>query len=210
MKYISIGDSCVIAYHLRRLKLNVEETGFFDYVLTSMTTVVQALTTKDIVQALDTNVEFEGLFEGHRVAYCRNFDYFQSIHDLPPNGNDPTVFRKQLVDKYARRHTRLLQTLNKENDIKFVFHSNKTVNTTAIHLFVHTLFTEFPLVRFHLFVVTTQPMESLECDRVTMICLQDYKLSNPPTNPMWYLNQYDWESVFNKIVTETVNDTMVR
>lgn len=144
--------------------------------------MVQVLTTNDIVQALETNVDFEDkLFEGHRVAYCRNFDHFQSIHDLSPNGNEPSVFRKQLVDKYARRHARLLHTLNQTHEIKFVFHTNKTVIIDEILRFVNTVQEQFPHLRnlFHLYVITTHRAEQTEENiPVTIICLEDFPL--PP------------------------------
>ena len=106
--FISIGNVCVVAHWLR--KTQSTETFFFDWLVTSLRSVNEVLSieNEETMRTKLKNVTFEGTLDNNKVVVCKDFDRLKSVHDLPiMNGNIDTHF----VDKYVRRHARLIDTI---------------------------------------------------------------------------------------------------
>ena len=209
MKFISLGQGCLAAFHLRAYGLKNQETHFFDWIVASQKTVVEVFsipTEKDLRTALSTDVEFEDeLFEGHKAFRCKRFDLLRSVHDLPPNGDRTDLFQAYFVDKYARRYVRLMDELTTTTKpVVFVmtnqaYHDAEHEETLRL---MDLWNIRFPSLRYHLvvFVETTCDTRYSDTDNMTWIRIQDYLLAHPPSVVHWYLNQYDWKRMFTHML----------
>lgn len=210
MKFISLGQGCLAAFHLRAYGLKSPETQFFDWIVASQKTVFEvfSMTEKDIRTALSTDIEFEDeLFEGHKAFRCKRFDLLRSVHDLPPNGDRPDLFKTYFVDKYVRRYVRLVEQLNDNANEPVVFVMTIRTYHEAEHAETLRLMdlwdTRFPSLRYHLVVFVECESKTVAADpRLTLVRIQDYLLPDPPSVVQWYLNQYDWRRMLVDMVTK--------
>jgi len=209
MKFISIGQGCLPAFYLRKFGLHDVETQFFDWIVASQKTVTEVFSIrseKDMKQAIETDTEFEDeLFEGHKAFRCTRFDFLRSVHDLPPNGDRPDLFRHFFVDKYTRRYTRLMELLQSTTEpVVFVmiikaYHSAAHAETQRLMAILET---RFPSLCYHLSVFVEEEDTTIgtESDYVTIVRIKDFELINKPSVIQWYLNQYDWVRMFQDMI----------
>lgn len=206
MRFISLGQGCLPAFYLRKFGLQRNETHFFDWIVASQKTVIElfGLSQKDLQTAIETDIEFEDeLFEGHKAFRCKRFELLRSVHDLPHNGDQPDLFRQFFVDKYMRRYVRLMELLQSTTEaVVFVmvikqYHSNAHDETQRLMTILET---RFPSLRYHLLIFVEETATINESDHVTIIRIQDFELINKPNDIQWYLNQYDWQRMFEESI----------
>lgn len=198
MKYISLGQSCLASYHLRKLGLQ-RETHFFDWIVTSQNTVIKVLEMNDqdqLRRALTENVQFEReLFEGHKAFTCQSLG-LRSVHDLPADGDCPDRFRFHFVDKYIRRYNRLVEVLNSEEPVMFVMTLKKFEPTDKLTSTIQNI---FPTLNFHMILIIEESNhECIKEKKVTTVFLEDYLLKPGARQTHWSLDQYDWNRILKK------------
>jgi hypothetical protein len=205
MRWISLGQTCLASYHLRRFGLQRNETHFFDWIITSQTTVIKILEMKDqdeLRKALTENVEFErDLFEGHKAFTCPKLS-LRSVHDLPTNGDRPDIFQLHFVDKYLRRYNRLIDVLRQAAEpVVFVITLKKHEPMDQL---LNTIQHRFPNLEFHLFLIVEEKANhDKDHERVTetTVFLEDYLLTPEAQQTHWSLDQYDWENIFSRFLS---------
>jgi len=121
MKYISIGRNCSVKYNIDKYKGNCE-TLFFDWLMTSMNSVIDILGSDNINNILyfdniirDINNPCGGT--NSRII-IKSLNYCRSIHDLPISYTDNDIL--DFIDKYTRRFNRIIEYI-KSNE-KFVLY----------------------------------------------------------------------------------------
>jgi hypothetical protein len=209
MKYISIGQGCLPAFYLRKFGLHDVETQFFDWIVASQKTVTEVFSIgseTDLKQAIETDTEFEDeLFEGHKAFRCTRFDLLRSVHDLPPNGDRPDLFRHFFVDKYTRRYTRLMELLQSVTEpVVFVMIIKAYHSHEETERLMTILETRFPSLRYHMYVFVEEEDTTTggtESDHLTIVRIKEFELINKPSVIQWYLNQYDWARMFQNMIS---------
>lgn len=197
MRWISLGQACLASYHLRRFGLQRNETHFFDWIVTSQTTVIKILEMKDqdeLRKALTENVEFEReLFEGHKAFTCPKLG-LRSVHDLPANGDRSDLFQLHFVDKYIRRYNRLIDVLRQAEPVVFVMTLKKH---EPVDRLLNTIQNRFPTLDFHLLLIVEEKgNHEKDHERVTTVFLEDYLTTPGAQQTHWSLDQYDWKQIF--------------
>jgi hypothetical protein len=208
--YISIGSVCIVSRRLREIQVS-QETLFFDWLITSFTSVVEILSIKTIMEIkekLSTNITFETqLFEGHQVVSCNHFHTFKSLHDLPDNGSEPAIFKSQFIDKYCRRYLRIISLISKKPDITFVHYIDhiESIERENIVRFFNTLrelneTNEFKLVILCKHATDECALKSIRnIPSVTCEILDDY-IKSQPDDTDWTLSYLNWSAIWKKVL----------
>jgi hypothetical protein len=207
MKFLSIGQGCLVSFYLRKFGLCRNETQFFDWIVASQKTVTEVLSIRsetDMKKELETDIEFEDeLFEGHKAFRCKRFDLLRSVHDLPHNGDHPELFRKFFVDKYIRRYVRLMELLRSTTEPLIFVMIIKEFHSAAydeMQRLVTVIKSRFPYLSYHIVVFVEETVTTVDDPLVTLVRIQDFELINKPSVVQWYLNQYDWVRMFTHVL----------
>ena len=197
--FISIGNVCVVAHWLR--KTQSTETFFFDWLVTSLRSVNEVLSieNEETMRTKLKNVTFEGTLDNNKVVVCKDFDRLKSVHDLPiMNGNIDTHF----VDKYVRRHARLIDTIKSNPNLHFVLFVE--ASTTIGREFNNDIETFHALLnklnaenRFKMTILSTKQIETISDFWCNIVCLEDFRTS--PVHSGWTLSHYDWDTILKKL-----------
>ena len=204
MKYISIGMCCNVKYQIDNHK-HKDETLFFDWLMISMNSVVEILSTPDINNILyfdnitrDVNIPYHNK---NSSIVIKSLDYCVSIHDLLRDYTDSDVF--EYIDKYKRRYDRIMEYIKSDEKICFIrddsSNSNSVVDNNNIRQkFVETILKINPNCKFTLVIIDNKnenDSEILKYDH----CLHIKLNINPPKYPGWTTTFLNWEKIFSDI-----------
>jgi hypothetical protein len=118
----SFGSSCKVRESIQRyLKNDTQESGFFDWIFSNLTTVIYYITNIDIQIKIDDFYNTNEICNENIILKHKNI-LFDSLHDINKNN----LYENELINfinKYTRRLLRL----------KNIILSNKKIN--FIHLF---------------------------------------------------------------------------
>lgn len=131
MKYISIGINCSVKYNIDKYR-NKSETLFFDWLMTSMNSVIEILGCNDINNIL----YFDNIIRNINNPYhnemsriiIKSLNQCVSIHDLPKNYTDTDILN--FIDKYKKRFNRIIEHIKSNEKICFI--RNSYVSYTEI------------------------------------------------------------------------------
>ena len=118
MVYISIGAACNVTYQIGKHR-HRGETLFFDWLITSMLSVIEILGCNNIDRILysenivrDANTP---LHKGMSRTIIKSLDSCISIHDISSSFSDED--RQDFINKYKRRYYRIIQYIKSEKYI---------------------------------------------------------------------------------------------
>ena len=125
--YISLsssyaGNACAIRQSIINYTTNLNETQFFDWLVTSMKSVNQILENTPII--FESNYIYPNSSNTTSINF-KNFDLLTSHHDID-EFNDNSI--NEITEKYIRRKERLIQTIKKQNKINFIRHCKNQQN----------------------------------------------------------------------------------
>ena len=123
MKYISIGHRCYVKYNIDKYKGKCE-TLFFDWLMTSMKSVIEILGCHDINNILyfdniirDIKYPFNIEDKNARVI-IKSLDLCVSVHDLPGNYTDKDIL--DFIIKYKKRFNYIIEYIKSNEKICFI------------------------------------------------------------------------------------------
>jgi hypothetical protein len=117
MVYISIGNACSVKYQLNKHK-NKTETLFFDWLVTSMDSVIEVLS-GNIDKILNINTICITPSSNNMSNICiKTLDDCRSIHDVNLHYTDNDILK--FIDKYKRRYTRIINYIQSKEKIYFI------------------------------------------------------------------------------------------
>jgi hypothetical protein len=138
MKYISIGNACSVKYNIDKYR-GKSETLFFDWLMTSMDSVIEILNCNNINNILySDNI----VRDSDNPYHCNNsriiiksLNYCVSIHDLSKNYTDDDFLN--FIDKYSRRFERIIEYIKSNEQICFI--RMGYVSCDKIYKFIETI-----------------------------------------------------------------------
>jgi hypothetical protein len=194
MVYISIGTACNVKYQINKHKHKLE-TLFFDWLITSMTSVIEILSCDDIDKILyfdnitrDKNNPFHT--DNSRMI-IKSLNCCASIHDIKREFTDNDIL--QFIDKYKRRFFRIMEYIKSDEKIYFLRYDH--VNDYAIHKFIETILKINPDCNFAIVVIDNNK-ENTEIILKYDHCLYMKLNIDTPTTPDWTTEHLNWEKIF--------------
>jgi hypothetical protein len=138
MNYISIGSNCSVKYNIDKYRCK-HETLFFDWLMTSMNSVIDILRCDNIKDILyfeniitDPN---KPVHNNNKRIIIKSLDFCVSIHDVPINNTDSDIFN--FIDKYTRRFNRIIDCIKSNEPICFI--RLGYANNDEINKFIQTI-----------------------------------------------------------------------
>jgi len=167
--YISIGFKCNVKFQINKHKHKIE-TLFFDWLITSMKSVIEVLSCNDISNILN----IDNIIRDPRCMYHNNnsriflksLNYCISIHDLKKEFNNDDIF--EFIEKYRRRYNRIIEHI--KSDRKLCFLKYGSVNEELQNKFIETILKINPKCNFHLVIIDNNK------SNVNSITKSDHKL----------------------------------
>jgi hypothetical protein len=196
MKYISIGSACTVKYNIDKYKGNCE-TLFFDWLMTSMNSVIDILGSDNINNILyfdniirDINNQCGNT---NSTIIIKSLNYCYSIHDLPISYTDNDIL--DFIDKYTRRFNRIIEYIKSNEKICFI--RNGFVRNYEIDKFIETIKKINPNCDFTLVVIYNNKKNTtlLKQNHLLFINLNvDIPIEND-----WTQQFLNWENIFSVI-----------
>lgn len=197
MKYISIGHACSVKYNIQKYR-GKSETLFFDWLLTSMNSVINILTCDNITDILYfeniiRDINIPSIDKSSRIL-IKNLDFCVSIHDLPINytDNDILIF----IDKYTRRFNRIIEYIKSNEKICFV--RLGYVSYDEINKFIETIKKINIDCDFTLVVIHNDKKNNSEILKQKNLLYIKLNIDTP-NKADWTLQFLDWNNIFLNI-----------
>lgn len=123
--YISIGRACCVKYQIDQY-FGKKETNFFDWLISSMNSVITVLKCKNIDELLN----FNNIYINPKIPYSkgntgkntrvviRSLYRCISIHDVKTDFNNDDIY--DFIDKYKRRWNRMIEYIKQDEKIYFI------------------------------------------------------------------------------------------
>ena len=177
MYYISLGAFCNVKYQIDKYN-GGKETLFFDYLLTSMTSVIQLLECHNINNILNNNTivrhPTNSVKDSKSRIIIKSLKSCESIHDIPINFNNAHI--NDFIDKYKRRYTRIINFIKSSEKLCFIRY--KKVSIEEKRLFVEAVLKINPACNFTLVNVYTTEPTNIKCERETCTYLRHTNVAN--------------------------------
>ena len=196
--YISLGSACNVKYQIDKYTDKSQPTNFFDWLTTSFDTVNQVISATSIapylnpstfkVESRTTSVGPHKIITRHTVTLTAFHDCV-SIHDIVGRCDKAAI--NAFVEKYTRRHERLLEEIRSGRKIVFIY--NGAVTEEQAREFVRNVVRIHPSCPFTLVIVgsETGPLQ----DRVIRLKLS---LKTPPKGePVWHDEGKNWNDLWS-------------
>lgn len=195
MKYISIGNNCSVKYNIDKYKGNCE-TLFFDWLMTSMNSVIHILDSDNInnILYLDNIVNITTPIDKNNSRISiKSLNFCCSIHDVPINYTDNDIL--DFIHKYTRRFNRFIEYIKSTEKICFIRNGN--VSNVEIDKFIETIKKINPNCDFTLVVINNNKNNEnlLKQNHLLIINLN----IDIPTNYDWTQQFLNWENIFSVI-----------
>ena len=194
MVYISIGDACTVKHQIDKHK-GKKETLFFDWLMTSMTSVIEVLGCEDI----RTILQFDNIVRDTKTPYHRDMsrmiiqslNYCVSIHDLKKWYNDTHIH--EFIDKYTRRFHRIIQYIQSEEKIYFV--RKGSVDDQSRQKFIETVLAMNPTCNFALIIIDNDKDHEEGLVKYDHCLHMKFNIEKPTTAD-WTEDYLNWKKIF--------------
>ena len=128
--FISLGEACDVKYQLEaKFKKfnNIEETYFFDWIISDFKTVLSVLNGKFLYFFTKENLIIDNSNKNYKcsIVTIKNFSTFRSLHDIPKDYNDDDI--DKFIDKYIRRYNRFINLIKESNKKMFFIRKTKDI-----------------------------------------------------------------------------------
>lgn len=196
MKYISIGCACNVKYQIDKHKHKIK-TLFFDWLMTSMNSVITILNCNNI----DNLLYFDNIIEdntrncgNNSCVVIKSLDLCVSIHDLMRDYTKDDVL--EFIGKYKRRFERVVKYIKSDEKIYFI--RCGSVNNNDIKLFNETILKINPNCNFALVIVDNNKLnkpndvELVKYDH----CLYMGLNIDKPEQEDWTSSYLNWKKIF--------------
>jgi hypothetical protein len=193
MVYISIGEYCCVKHQIYTHKHKIE-TLFFDWLVTSMESVIEVLSgdinqilTKDTV-VLDTK---NPIFNNKSRILIQSLHSCVSVHDVKVDFNDTDIL--EFIDTYKRRWNRILTYIRSQEKIYFIRFGPVTPSNQL--QFITTILKLNPKCNFELVVIdnTAFKIGYLRTKHCLYLNLNVAKVDD------WTCSYLNWELLFSFI-----------
>jgi len=115
----SFGSSCKVRSSIQRyLKNDTQESGFFDWIFSNLSTVIYYITNIDIPIKIDDFYNTNEICSEH-IIIKHNKIFFESLHDINKN-NSYELEIIEFINKYNRRLFRLKNLILNNKKIDFI------------------------------------------------------------------------------------------
>jgi hypothetical protein len=197
MVYISIGCACNVKYQIDKHKHKLE-TLFFDWLMTSMKSVIEILGCDDINNILyfDNIIRDQDnpFWDGHSRIIIRSLDYCVSIHDILCDFTDKDIL--DFIEKYKRRFNRIIEYIKSDEKIYFVRFGS--IDNYSQQKFVETILKINPDCNFAIVVIDNNK-ENNVCILKDDHCLYMKLNIDEPTPQDWTTEYLNWDLLFLEI-----------
>jgi hypothetical protein len=127
--FISLGPHCCprmrLDYIKNKNRINITETHFFDYLMVNINSIKQIFNIENIKTFINReNINIYGSNDENLYIELKNIE-LKSIHDIVKDvdENNELNINKQFIEKYIRRYNRLIELLNNNKKICFIYQS---------------------------------------------------------------------------------------
>jgi len=194
MKYISIGSVCSVKYNINKYRDKCE-TLFFDWLMTSMNSVIDILSVDDISEIL----YFDNIIRDVNIPFCGNnsriviksLDFCVSIHDLPRIYENNEIF--EFIDKYKRRFNRIIKYIKSNEKIVFIRAGNEGFD--IINKFIETIKKINPNCDFTVVVICNNEKNKTEILQQKNLLYINLNIV-VPSDAEWTQSFLNWEQIF--------------
>jgi len=167
--YISIGRACCVKHQIDKY-FGKKETLFFDWLISSMNSVINILNCKNI----DEYLNFNNIYINPKIPYSkgnsgkntrvfiRSLHNCISIHDVKTEFNDDDIY--EFIDKYKRRWNRMIEYIKQDEKIYFVRYGE--INNEEKTQFIQTILGINENCNFYLINIIESNVESCVCNDV--------------------------------------------
>lgn len=194
MVYISIGNACNVKYQIDKHK-NKIETLFFDWLMTSMNSVIEILSCNDINKIL----YFDNIIRNINTPFnsdksciiIKSLDFCESIHDVSREFTDNDIL--EFINKYKRRFNRIIEYIKSDEKIYFI--RNGGIDDYSRQKFIETIFKINPNCNFVLIVIdnnSENDISNIKYDHCLYINLN----FDIPIIPDWTTEYFNWSKIF--------------
>ena len=198
MKYISIGDACNVKYNINKYK-GESERYFFDWLMTSMDSVIEILNCNNINDILYP----DNIVRNIDNPYCGNnsniviksLNFCVSIHDLTKNYTDNDVL--DFIDKYSRRFNRIIEYIKSNEQICFI--RTGYVNFNEIYKFIETIKKINSNCDFTIVVIDNNKQNKPETIKQNNLLYIKLNVDIPIEKIDWKQKFLNWNSIFIEI-----------
>ena len=192
MKYISIGENCCIKHNINKYR-DKSETLFFDWLITSMDSVIEILNCDNINNILYSDNIVKDL---NHVCHCskvfiKSLNYCVSIHDLGKNYTDRDILG--FIDMYSRRFKRIIETI--KSDEKICFIRMGYVSNDEIYKFIETIKKINSNCNFTLVVIDNNNKNNSEIIKQDNLLYIKLNIDIPEVFD-WTHKYLNWNSIF--------------
>ena len=201
MKYISIGGNCSVKYNINKYKDKCE-TLFFDWLLTSMNSVIDILASDNI----NTILYFDNIIRDTSNPYNNNsriiiksLDLCCSMHDLPISYTNNDILN--FIDKYTKRFNCIIEYIKSNEKICFI--RNGFVSNSEIDKFIETIKKINPNCDFTLVVIHNNKNTTLLKKNHLLFINLDVDV---PVENDWKQQFLNWENIFSVIENNIILD----
>ncbi len=198
MVYISIGTACNVKYQIDRCK-GKSETLFFDWLMTSMSSVIEILSCDDITKILyvDNCIRDpdEPFHSNNSRILVKSLDFCVSIHDLKREFNDNDL--NEFIDKYKRRFNRILEFIKSEEPIYFMRYGS--IDAKTKQQFIDTILKINSKCNFHLVVIDNDTEKAPSTSKDKHYLSINLNMVKPPSSTDWTTTYLDWPNIFMNI-----------
>jgi hypothetical protein len=196
MKYISIGRSCCVKYNIDKYIGN-SETLFFDWLITSMNSVIEILSCNNInnILYLDNiirDVNYPYVDKNSRIV-IKTLNHCVSIHDLPRNYTDNDILN--FINKYSRRFNRIVQYIKSNEKLCFIRFGHE--NYDEIYKFIETIKKINANCDFTIVVIDNDKKNNTEILKQNN--LLHIKLNIDNSGNDWRQHFLNWDNIFLNI-----------
>jgi hypothetical protein len=196
MKYISIGTACQVKYNIDKF-ISKSETLFFDWLITSMTTVIDILSCDDIKNILffdNIKQDIKNPYAGYNSQIIvKTLDCFVSTHDLPKNYTNEDIFN--FIDKYTNRFNRIIDFIKLKEHICFVRYTTYKIEQEEINKFIKAILNINNECNFTLVIIHNKNNNnSNEIIKNNHLLYININVDNSGDD--WTLQNINWKQIF--------------
>ena len=194
MRYISIGCACNVKHQIQKHK-GACKTLFFDWLITSMDSVISVLNCADIEDILKIgNIVIDStnpIQNNKSKMLITSLPYCASMHDIGRIVNKKSIC--DFIDKYTRRFNRLIERIKSNEKIYFIRYNKISEDEKA--LFIEAILKINPICDFALVNIIIRQSDYNK----SRIVKDDYFLEiNIPDNKVgdWTTSSFNWKQIF--------------
>jgi hypothetical protein len=214
-KYISLGRHCDVAFNIKKHTQFNEPTHFFDLLRTDFKCVLYILNLKNIESLFNIeNINIDKItykLDNDIRITLKSFENDKltcmSHHDVCiDNYNEDCII--QFIEKYKRRFNRLIDLINSNNEIIFIYRvtENAFNEQTDTELFINTILSINKNAIFCLVLLVENDDNFLVVSEKNYLKINIKGLIDTNISQTWMMEHVDWSRLFN-IIQESFPST---